>query len=118
VRDLQPIEASKVGDAVEGWRPLIEKPEPKAEDKKPEEVTPPQSVPEVAEMLSSLSTQALASGLPGMPGSTPPLSTQQQVQMWQQAALLGLTSAALAMLMVERLIKAKDEEDDKTDQGR
>lgn len=118
VRDLQPIEASKVGDAVEGWRPLIEKPEPKAEDKKPEEVTPPQSVPEVAEMLSSLSTQALASGLPGMPGSTPPLSTQQQVQMWQQAALLGLTSAALAMLMVERLVKAKDEEDDKTDQGR
>ena len=68
-------------------------------------------------MLSSLSTQALASGLPGMPGSTPPLSTQQQVQMWQ-AALLRLTSAALAMLMVERLIKAKDEEDDKTDQGR
>ena len=28
----------------------------------------------------------------------------QQIQMWQQAALLGLTSAALAMLMVERLM--------------
>jgi len=32
------------------------------------------------------------------------LSTQQQIRVWQQAALLGLTSAALAMLMLERLI--------------
>jgi hypothetical protein len=33
------------------------------------------------------------------------LSPKQQVQVWQQAALLGLTSAALAMMMLERLLK-------------
>jgi hypothetical protein len=33
------------------------------------------------------------------------LSSQQQMQVWQQAALLGLTSAALAMMMLERLLK-------------
>jgi hypothetical protein len=31
-------------------------------------------------------------------------TAQQQIRVWQQAALLGLTSAALAMLMLERLI--------------
>ena len=35
------------------------------------------------------------------------LSPQQQIQIWQQAAILGLTSAALAMLMLERLNKQK-----------
>jgi len=37
-----------------------------------------------------------------------PLETRQQIQMWQQAALLGLTSAALAMVMVERLLLEQD----------
>jgi hypothetical protein len=33
------------------------------------------------------------------------LSKQQQIQMWQQAAILGLTSAALAMMMLDRLME-------------
>jgi hypothetical protein len=37
-----------------------------------------------------------------------PPETRQQIQMWQQAALLGLTSAALAMVMVERLLLEQD----------
>jgi hypothetical protein len=36
----------------------------------------------------------------------------QQIRVWQQAALLGLTSAALAMLMLERLITEQDENTD------
>lgn len=114
VRDVQPIEAQQGGAVIEEWRPLTEEPEPEAAGEEQEEPAAPQTMPEVAEMLSSLSSQALAGGLPGVPGSgSPSLSAQQQVQMWQQAALLGLTSAALAMLMVDRLVKAKDQEDDK-----
>jgi hypothetical protein len=48
--------------------------------------------------------------VPGV-GDMSGLSTQQQIRMWQQAALLGLTSAALAMLMVERLLSESGEED-------
>jgi hypothetical protein len=46
------------------------------------------------ELPGTLSADTLAS-----------LSPQQQIQIWQQAALLGLTSAALAMMMLERLLK-------------
>ena len=105
VRDVQPIEAGPpVGPVLEGWRPLTEKPAGESpEEKEPGEPAQPpipQSVPEAAELLTSLSSQPLK--LPPEGVST---ETQKQVQMWQQAALLGLTSAALAMLMVERLMR-------------
>lgn len=38
------------------------------------------------------------------------LSTQQQIQIWQQAAILGLTSAALAMMMLDRLMNEQDKD--------
>jgi hypothetical protein len=44
----------------------------------------------------------------GVEGGLTGLSTQQQIRVWQQAALLGLTSAALAMMMLERLIKEQE----------
>jgi hypothetical protein len=37
--------------------------------------------------------------------------TAKQIEMWQQAALLGLTSAALAMLMMERLLEQQRADD-------
>jgi hypothetical protein len=37
--------------------------------------------------------------------------TAKQIEMWQQAALLGLTSAALAMLMMERLLEQQRGDD-------
>ncbi len=37
--------------------------------------------------------------------------TAKQIEMWQQAALLGLTSAALAMLMMERLLEQQRTDD-------
>lgn len=43
--------------------------------------------------------------------------TQQQIRTWQQAALLGLTSAALAMLMLERLIDEQEKQGGKDDPG-
>ena len=43
--------------------------------------------------------------------------TQQQIRTWQQAALLGLTSAALAMLMLERLIDEQEKQGRKDDPG-
>lgn len=48
---------------------------------------------------------------------TPDLATQQQIRQWQRAALLGLTSAALAMLMLERLIDEQETQADKGKQG-
>lgn len=109
VRDVQPLEAEPgEPSAVEEWRPLGEKPsEPEdAEREKAAPPTVPQSVPEAAELLTSLSSQSLT--LPPEGVST---EAQKQVQMWQQAALLGLTSAALAMLMVERLVKEQQEDE-------
>ncbi len=93
VRDIRPIEAQPgPSQAVEGWRPLqVEGP--------PEGAPPaPQTMADAAEMLAALSALAQTP-------TTPPLDKQQQIAMWQRAALLGLTSAALAMLMVERLLK-------------
>jgi Protein phosphatase 2C len=45
------------------------------------------------------------------------LGAQQQIRVWQQAALLGLTSAALAMLMLERLIEQQDTQKGQDDSG-
>ena len=39
----------------------------------------------------------------------PEMTREQQLQVWQQAALLGLTSAALALLMLDRLLSEDDE---------
>lgn len=87
IKDIRPIEAQpEPTQAVEGWRPLQVEGQPAAEP------------PLAEEMLAALSALAQAPG-------TPPLDKQQQIAMWQRAALLGLTSAALAMLMVERLIR-------------
>ncbi len=69
----EPISPPEGATAVEGWRPLIDKP-----GEQP--------------------------GVRGV-GSLAELSPQQQIHIWQQAALLGLTSAALAMMMLDRLIK-------------
>lgn len=43
--------------------------------------------------------------------------TQQQIRTWQQAALLGLTSAALAMMMLEKLIDEQEKQGRKDDPG-
>lgn len=92
VRGVQPIEAqSEQAQAVEEWRPL------QAEEPPEGAPSAPQTVTEAAEVLAALSALAQTP-------SAPPLDREQQIAMWQRAALLGLTSAALAMLMVERLI--------------
>lgn len=87
VAGVEPIQPSPgSGAAVEAWRALDETPG----KKRPSET------------------------LVGIQGLGE-LSAQQQIQMWQQAALLGLTSAALAMLMVERLLtEQKDGESDQS----
>ena len=46
------------------------------------------------------------------------LSSQQQMRVWQQAALLGLTSAALAMLMLERLLTEEEAKQGKPDKDK
>ena len=45
-------------------------------------------------------------------GKRADLNASQQVRMWQKAAMLGLTSAALAMLMIERLIDENEADAD------
>jgi hypothetical protein len=75
VTALEPIEKlPPTRHMIEGWTPLTEK-------------------------VRSFEEKAVLT-----PGSLEGLSAQQQMRVWQQAALLGLTSAALAMLMLERLI--------------
>lgn len=84
VMALEPIEnIPPAPQMIEGWRPLTEK-------------------------VRSLEEKA---GL--APGSLEGLSAQQQMRVWQQAALLGLTSAALAMLMLERLITEQENKGNK-----
>jgi hypothetical protein len=46
------------------------------------------------------------------------LSEQQQIRVWQQAALLGLTSAALSLMMLERLIRQQEQAVGKDDPGK
>jgi hypothetical protein len=80
---------------------------------------PPQPTPATGEWKpltekgqADAAKTAIEKALTQIPVPTPlgDLSTQQQVQMWQQAALLGLTSAALAMMMLERLITKPDKD--------
>jgi hypothetical protein len=93
VARVDPIEAGQSDTAVEGWRPLAGE-----EPAQPPTETPAPTLQTAADLLQKAAQGAAAPGGLGEP-------TVQQIQMWQQAALLGLTSAALAMLMVERLIK-------------
>jgi hypothetical protein len=82
VAGVEPIEAASPDETAVGeWRPLAGT---------PDQAGKPALVPDMGDMSG--------------------LSTQQQIRMWQQAALLGLTSAALAMLMVERLLSESGEE--------
>ncbi|NDJ51635.1 MAG: protein phosphatase 2C domain-containing protein [Chloroflexi bacterium] len=66
--------------AVAGWSPLF----PAADPLIPEPAEMPEIDPRVLEEMK--------------------LSTQQQIQLWRQAVLEGLTNARLAMVMIERLL--------------
>ncbi|HEC23836.1 MAG TPA: hypothetical protein ENI95_13060 [Chloroflexi bacterium] len=82
---LEPIEATPPdGPTVESWRPLS---------------------------AGMGDEQKAGTGERGRTISDLPPATRQQIQVWQQAALLGLTSAALAMLMVERLLSDLERDD-------
>jgi hypothetical protein len=75
VAEIIPItDLPAIRSSIEGWRPLL------AEKAQQAETKSEASAPDEA------------------------ATAQQQIRVWQQAALLGLTSAALAMLMLERLI--------------
>jgi hypothetical protein len=102
VKEMDPIQKETDSGPTTGeWRPLVEK----AEDKKAEElpakggVTP--QAPPTGDIVRKVVELAAA-------------DPREQIAMWQQAALLGLTSAALAMLMMEQLVNqnASDEEKD------
>jgi hypothetical protein len=83
VAGVEPIEsAAKDESAVDSWQPL---------DKQPEKA---------AASLPGPDTKGVSD-----------LTARQQMEMWQQAALLGLTSAALAMLMMERLLEQQGGDD-------
>lgn len=90
VAGVEPIPATstvpEAGGAVEEWRPLTAKQSEGAKS-------------------AARPAQAGKKTAGGPIGTSEDLSPQQQIQMWQRAALHGLTSAALAMLMLERLIK-------------
>lgn len=82
VAGVEPISSTPPpGGAIEGWRPLTGTPQGSGA-----KMPVPPSLGDI------------------MPNALGDLSPQQQIQIWQQAALLGLTSAALAMMMLERLI--------------
>jgi hypothetical protein len=104
VTRVEPIEAGDQDTAVEGWRPLGEGEKEQAPVTEPAASLPKLDPGDIAQQGMELLSSLASSG-----GGAPPLSAQQQVQMWQQAALLGLTSAALAMLMVERLVHPSDQ---------
>ncbi len=91
---------------LEKMRPIVLGGEPRAPLKamKPLEVIPPART--TVEGWRPLIDKPKQAGLPEDLGC---LSPQQQIRVWQQAALLGLTSAALAMLMLERLIAEEEE---------
>lgn len=84
VTTIEPLEnIPPARQMIEGWRPLTEK------------------------------VRSLEERVNQTPGSLEGLSAQQQMRVWQQAALLGLTSAALAMLMLERLITEQEDKANK-----
>jgi hypothetical protein len=88
VTALEPLEnIPPARQMIEGWRPLSDK-------------------------VRSLE-EKVSQAVPGAPSSMDGLSAQQQMHVWQQAALLGLTSAALAMLMLERLITEQENKGNK-----
>lgn len=90
VSEMTPIEVPPQATPATGeWKPLTEKAQADA------------AKAAIEKALTHLPVQPMPAG---------DLSTQQQVQMWQQAALLGLTSAALAMMMLERLIIKPDKD--------
>ncbi len=99
--------------AVNEWRPLIIE-KPAKPEKKPDipELKPSDVIAQLP-MSAEISEEDLK--VLEELGKRADLNVGQQVRMWQKAAMLGLTSAALAMLMIERLI---DESDDDSGAGR
>jgi len=104
---LETIDPPPESTAVSGWRSLHDEPD-EADEKAALEVA---------------AGKALTAG--GHRSPTPSKLAQQQMAMWQQAALLGLTSAALAMMMTQRVLenegfltsfKSEDEEDEEPKQ--
>lgn len=96
--------------AVNEWRPLIiEKPAKKEKALDVPGLKPSDVIAQLP-MSAEITDQDLKA-LEEL-GKRADLNTSQQVRMWQKAAMLGLTSAALAMLMIERLI---DETDDNSE---
>ena len=84
VAGVDRIEAPPTGGAVGEWRPLTEKPLKQPRPSRP-------ALPAPADMLAGL-------------------DREQQAAVWQQAALMGLTSAALALMMLERLLFEEGEQ--------
>ncbi|GAB4474549.1 MAG: hypothetical protein Kow00124_14700 [Anaerolineae bacterium] len=107
VSSVARIEPQPDQSAVEGWRPLTPKTEPPAE--------PAPEVPSAADALAALSLPKDVDmedlGRLEKIGELADLSHSQQVRMWQRAAMLGLTSAALALLMVERLVSEQEKKE-------
>jgi len=105
VADVAPLRAEGERGPIGEWRPLQENalPEKKSVFSKKDEQK------KVASLLSDIvkpgeipDATALAEAIASL--EIEDSTKKQQMEMWQQAALLGLTSAALAMLMVERLV--------------
>jgi len=98
VKGVERIEPSTAQGAVGSWRPLKE------------EKAPASAAPSPLEQLG-LPTELSVDELQALQkiGELAELDSRDQVRMWQQAAMLGLTSAALALLMIERLLKQSEE---------
>lgn len=86
---LETIDQPPESTAVSGWRSLHDEP---ADAEAPADKSRVEPVP-----------GALTAAGHRLP--TPSKLAQQQMAVWQQAALLGLTSAALAMMMTQRLLE-------------
>lgn len=104
VSDVKPLTQKEPDAPITGeWRPLGEKSDAtpaKAAPKPLDDVRT--SLAKLTEGATALDPKQLADVLDKLTIKDP--TKKQQVEMWQQAALLGLTSAALALLMVERLL--------------
>ncbi len=104
ISDVAPLPKSSSEKPITGeWRPLGDKapaPAEKAAKDSLDDVRA--SLAKLTRDSAALDPRKLADALNKLNIKDP--SKKQQVDMWQQAALLGLTSAALALLMVERLL--------------
>lgn len=106
VANLEPLQKKDPDQPITGeWRPLSEQkssaPKPDKDIDKPlDDVRA--SLAKLTQNATSLDPKQLTEVFAKLNIQDP--SKKQQVDMWQQAALLGLTSAALALLMVERLL--------------